>query len=604
MLGIDSWWLEKGKVTFYAGQSSVKLTECGSLYSEEDVCLEKCTHMDTELSVRKNGAWQDEKLICKPVSGDFAVGGAETVIIPSKDTFTVCFRSGGTYLFGTSDIVSIDGCDYVPENGEIIYSCTAGIRTVVTGGKRLTVKRLERTVNVGTDTLFEGGDFSDGSLWLHINPVTVCGELRRAVTYFHAPESVTFSLEVKTPGVYGLSFLYSNKFPEKHMCDVFSVMASNVEQPMSDKIFRKTACDGKSIDGEKAFIWSDPEPIRLGGGSSLMQIISTSPEACDIAAFRLLYMPDAKPCEPPHILKPTADVVASDDVGNTFLPLTRDDDKLSELISSLSDFELASLTCGNDGGMIGGPLSLGIPEISWSDGPSGLRKPFATVSYPCGTLLAQSWNLSLAEEFGRAVGEESEKLGVGVWLAPGLNIHRNPLCGRNFEYYSEDPLVSGMTAAAVVRGYQSTGLSAMPKHFLCNNTEFKRLSSDSLVSAKAIREIYLYAFEIMLREGKPDSLMTSYNMINGTKVPEDRVICTDILRSEFGFEGVEVTDWCNNSIHSKELAAGHDLKMSYGDPKAVASSLASGELDRKKVERSAHRILSFVARLSEHFRNK
>lgn len=597
VLGIDSWWLEKGSVTFYVGNSSLSVEEAGEIEFSDNVCIEKCTHIETELSVRKNRKWEDEALIHKSLFGDYATGEGTTVIENSKKEISVCFRFDGTYNIICEKSVTIDGYAYSPEDGKIVYSCVAGMKKLNIEDEKIIIERLNQTVEIQKDTIFECGHISDATQWIHINPVSVNGQIFRAATYFHAAEAFSFNIEAETTGFYELSFLYSNKFGKKPMCETMSVMISNIEQYFSEKEIEQTVSDGSN---SKVFTWSSPEIVKIADKTSVMQVIALTHEAIDVAALRLKYIgQNAVIAEKKRKSISSCDG-ADKELDSSYLSLPEDEKLLSEMIKGLSDFDLARVTCGNEPGYIGGPMECKIPLVKWTDGPSGIRQSYATVSYPCGTLIGCTWNTELAEKTGAAVGEEAKALHIGIWLAPGLNIHRNLLCGRNFEYYSEDPLVSGKMAAAVVRGTQSVGVSAVPKHFLCNSTEYNRLRNDSLVSAKAIREIYLPAFKTVIKEGNPDCIMTSYNYVNGIKVPENPVFCVDILRKELGFKGVEITDWGNDSVHQKELLAGHDLKMSYGNPKAVEEALQSGMLSRERAEESALRILSLLAKAQKN----
>lgn len=231
---------------------------------------------------------------------------------------------------------------------------------------------------------------------------------------------------------------------------------------------------------------------------------------------------------------------------------------------------------------------------------------------PIGTALAQSWDPAVAETCGDIVGREMELFGANVWLAPALNIHRSPLCGRNFEYYSEDPVISGKTAAAVTRGVQKHGKCAVTiKHFACNNQETNRYGSNSVVSQRALREIYLKGFEICVKESAPKALMTSYNLLNGTHTANRRDLLINILREEWGFEGIVMTDWGTTndkfnlgshggSSPSLCIKAGNDLIMagSKEDVEGILAGLAAGEISRADLEACAGRILALSARLS------
>lgn len=215
----------------------------------------------------------------------------------------------------------------------------------------------------------------------------------------------------------------------------------------------------------------------------------------------------------------------------------------------------------------------GIPPIFLSDGPHGLRKQVGAADhlglhasipatcFPTAAAMANTWNPALAEELGAALGEEAAANDVHVLLGPGLNIKRSPLCGRNFEYFSEDPYLAGKMAAAYIRGIQSAGVAACPKHFAANSQELRRMSSDSVVDERTLREIYLTGFEIAVKEGRPKAIMSSYNRINGVYANENTHLLSDILRREWGFDGFIVTDWGGDNNHVEGVRAGSNLVM-------------------------------------------
>ena len=249
----------------------------------------------------------------------------------------------------------------------------------------------------------------------------------------------------------------------------------------------------------------------------------------------------------------------------------------------------------------GGLDSHGIPNVMTADGPAGLRiQPQCgvnTTAFPCATLLSCSWNEEIVERIGVAAALEVKENGIGSWLAPAMNIHRNPLCGRNFEYYSEDPLVAGRMATAMVKGVQSQGVATSVKHFACNNKEVNRMDSDSRLSERALREIYLKGFEIAVKEAQPITLMTSYNIINGIRASENKDLLTHILRGEWGFKGLVTTDWWTHGLHYKEIAAGNDIKMPTGNPEHTLQMILEGELDPECVRTSARRLMEAILRL-------
>ena len=228
-------------------------------------------------------------------------------------------------------------------------------------------------------------------------------------------------------------------------------------------------------------------------------------------------------------------------------------------------------------------------------------------AFPTGTALAQTWDTELLAEFGRAVAEEMREFHVDLWLAPGMNIQRNPLCGRNFEYFSEDPFLSGTLASAVTRGVQEhTGCGVTIKHFACNNQEDNRMGVDACVSQRALREIYLRGFEIAVKESAPAAIMSSYNLINGVHAANSRDLCTVVAREEWGFQGVIMSDWNttvpeDGSIPWKCAAAGNDIIMpgNCDDDENIRQAYAQGELTEKEIRECAGRIIALVKKLSE-----
>ena len=290
-------------------------------------------------------------------------------------------------------------------------------------------------------------------------------------------------------------------------------------------------------------------------------------------------------------------------------------DNIEEIIKAMTDEELASLLVGAKEkefeffeGTAAGVRSiprLGIPATISCDGPAGLHfypfrentdKTFYCTAFPVGTLTASSWDPELMEMMTGALGNEVHEYGVDMFLGPGMNIHRNPLCGRNFEYFSEDPLLSGKMAAAYVRGIQGNGVTATVKHFAANNQETNRTENDARISQRALREIYLKNFEIAIKEGRPGALMASYNKLNGEYVQQSYDLLTTILRDEWGYEGVVLTDHGAKEGTVKAAKAGCDLMQPGNEEELQRMLMAAkdGTITREELERNVRHVLHYI----------
>ncbi|MFT8357753.1 glycoside hydrolase family 3 C-terminal domain-containing protein [Bifidobacterium aquikefiri] len=280
-------------------------------------------------------------------------------------------------------------------------------------------------------------------------------------------------------------------------------------------------------------------------------------------------------------------------------------------LRDLSILEQASLLSGASEWDSRGIKHAGIPSFVMSDGPHGVRRQLGSgdhlgigqskpaTCFPTASALANSWDPRLAEEMGKALGEEAKDLGVNVLLGPGLNIKRNPLCGRNFEYYSEDPIVSGKMASGLIAGIQTNGISACPKHFAINSQELRRQASNSVVDERTMREIYLTAFEIAVRQAHPWSIMTSYNKVNGVYAHENRHLLQEILRDEWGFDGLVISDWGGSNSAVEAVKAGGSLEMpspGYTSTKEIMDAVANDDLSPSDVARRAAEVAEVAVR--------
>lgn len=293
--------------------------------------------------------------------------------------------------------------------------------------------------------------------------------------------------------------------------------------------------------------------------------------------------------------------------------------KHQELLTQMTLEEKAAILSGKTVWQTREVERLGIPAIFLSDGPHGIRKQAGTgdhlglnaslpaTCFPTAATIANSWNEELGEEIGRALGEEAASQRVNVLLGPGLNIKRSPLCGRNVEYFSEDPYLAGKMAASYIRGIQSQGVYACPKHFAVNSQELRRMAMNAVIDERTLREIYLTGFEIAVKEGKAKSIMTSYNEINGVYANENKHLLHDILRKEWGFDGFVVTDWGASNDHAKGVAAGSNLEMpapGLDSARELLKAIDAGNLTVSELDQCADELLDAVLTSNKNMEGK
>lgn len=293
--------------------------------------------------------------------------------------------------------------------------------------------------------------------------------------------------------------------------------------------------------------------------------------------------------------------------------------KHTDIIEKMTIEEKAAILSGKNVWQSRNIDRLGIPSIFCADGPHGIRKQaregdhlglnasLPSTCFPTAASISNSWDMDLCREIGEALGEEASALEVNVLLGPGLNIKRSPLCGRNFEYFSEDPYLSGKLAAAYINGIQSQGVYACPKHFAVNSQELRRMAMNSVVDERTLREIYLEGFEIAVKEGGARSIMTSYNEVNGVYANENEHLLKDILRGEWGFDGIVITDWGGSNDHVKGVAAGSNLEMpspGLHSARELIAAVENGSLSMEALETNVDDLLEAVLALTGNRENK
>ena len=293
--------------------------------------------------------------------------------------------------------------------------------------------------------------------------------------------------------------------------------------------------------------------------------------------------------------------------------------KHAEIIKELTLEEKAALLSGKSVWQTREIPRLNIPGMYCSDGPHGIRKQagegdhlglnasLPATCFPTAATIANSWDEELGFKIGEALGEEAGALGVDVLLGPGLNIKRSPLCGRNFEYFSEDPYLSGKMAAAYIKGIQSEGVYACPKHFAVNSQELRRMAMDSVVDERTLRELYLTGFEIAVKEGNAKAIMTSYNEINGVYANENKHLLQEILREEWGFDGIVITDWGASNDHTAGVAAGSNLEMpapGLDSARELIQNLNKNKITMEEIDQCVDELLDAILVTTSHKHKK
>ena len=416
----------------------------------------------------------------------------------------------------------------------------------------------------------------------------------------YADNAVTYILDVAQAGEYNVTLTAANGRDDFDMNLLVDVNGERSVVPMT---IPRTA-QNSDADRWYRFIGMEPFTVTLEEGINYLTFTCETKDK-----FPNIYDITLAPKAEATTVDAAAEKLMLVDVYNGGKDENGKYILMDEFVAQLSVEDLANLLSarGNrDGGNTQGWGKIeefGIPLVMTADGPQGIRISAKCTAWPISTNLSCTWDVDLVAAVGTAAATEAHYHNMDIWLAPGMNIHRDPLCGRNFEYYSEDPLVTGKMAASITRAVQAEGVAISLKHFAFNNKETNRSSSDSRVTERAAREIYLRGFEIAVKEADPWTIMSSYNFINGIETAECWELITGILRNEWGYNGVVETDWGNQSNHVLEVLAGNDVKMTNSQPEKLVAAVESGKLTRENLEAGAIRVLELIMKVN-YFQDK
>ncbi|MCL2152684.1 MAG: carbohydrate-binding protein [Oscillospiraceae bacterium] len=429
---------------------------------------------------------------------------------------------------------------------------------------------------------------------------------------FDTGTRLNYTLNVSAAGTYELVFDYANGNADR--TNAIDVLVNNNNTGLVVN-FPRIVPSGWYDFGNSAVY-----EVSLPAGEVAFSLVSKTTSAANIRSMYLTpktvvmgYVYDPSQYVPKYDIDPKNSIFAPELFdGPKLMDIVDENGHISEedldaFVNLMTVEEMGYLSSGHGAGIpsgtgtLGGLARLGMPALETADGPAGLRIDSAT-AWPIGTMLACTWNEELLEQMGRAVGDEMVLNHVDIWLAPGMNIHRNPLCGRNFEYYSEDPLITGKSAAAITRGVQSRNVGVTLKHYAFNNQEQARNDAgNSVLTERAAREIYLKGFEIAVKEGNPFCIMSSYNFVNGVETSERWDLQTGITYGEWGWRGIIMTDWGNNSNIVREALAGNDIKMSSGSSSSIVTAVNNGTLPISQLRENMKDIVITTARSKKLF---
>ena len=483
--------------------------------------------------------------------------------------------------------------------------------TIKPGEGDITIDPITYTTLPAAGLTFEAESFANKSDDVQVENITAGDAMGgQSLGWLHTGGLfITYAFDVEQAGTYRFTARAAHGLGGAQ--DAATCFVNNVEQENFIWNIADTQVPGNQYFN---FIDLDAGTIELPEGKCLVQIVvNDGKNMGNINSFALTPVNAANTAsvqavsakasvQPVAAAADTAAVAADADV-IMFADVIEDPSLMDAFVDQLSDEDLVFLSGGHKAaipggtGLIGYLPEYGIPGAETTDGPAGVRLTESCTAFPVATLLACTWDPEILEKVGKAIAVEAKQNGADIWLSPAMNIHRNPLCGRNFEYYSEDPLISGKMAAALTKGVQSEKVAVAVKHFAANNRENERGYQDSRVSERALREIYLKGFEICVKEADPWTIMSSYNLINGVETSESVDLLTNILRDEWGFEGMVMSDWWNDSTAAREAIAGNDVKMGTPEnPPHLLNAVKAGMVSRDIMERNVTRILEMIAK--------
>ena len=650
---------EKGEYRFFVSQNGKTLISAGSYYQKETRITSRCHKIQTELPKRllADGSFEvlpqrdfvpGRPTALSPISktaipvsdcscSDIPIGNTLAALKAGQSvTYRLLPGICGRYILSAGDCrlnglfaFSLDGlrldCPESDSGVEITLPLSVCELKLTALGNIPEIKELcfekitaETVIKPNGKSVVGAGDMYEGSFNINLeNYAEKDGSTACCITnIIQKGMFAVYKLTVEQEGYYGVSFRYSYTGEPTDIGNVMALMLSNIVYPVGGAEIQKT-CGPNS----RNFTDSTAVNIFLPKGTVYFRIA-----AC--VGTRETPFPDISQIS----FQPSSDTHKAENISETMntdmgfaceTPIWEfknvkpegiqlkdvylDPSKTDAFLEQLSNKELALLLSGDPKNAViyGGvgctsPIpERGVPPVQAVDSPMDLSfdSPWAPPRNPSTLVLTASFDKSLYEHYGDVMGDAANEFGVGYWLAPAINILRNPCGGRCRDYASEDPYLSGIYAKYVIDGVNKHGVAAVLKHFCANNTEFERLKSNSRVSERALREIYMKAFEIAVKNTDVAGIMTSYNSVNGRKVCVDRTLVTDIPREEWNWNGAFMTDWWNDTRHVDEIAAGHDIKMTNGDIDGVVRALENGELTREQAYTCARRVIGLLLKL-------